>query len=101
MQRVIQALLSIILSIFMTSESFAVGASGFSTQLVGAKALGQGNAFAGLADDPSALYFNPAGITQLKGTQLSVGGEALVAYVNRTGEGVPDDHMKRELAFIP
>lgn len=102
-----QAVFGIILSFFMVSESFAVGASGFSTQLVGAKALGQGNAFAGEADDPSALYFNPAGITQLKGTQLSVGGAAIVPFTDRTnatdvnGAAVPDDHMKRELSIIP
>ena len=101
MKRCIQALLGIILSFFITSESFAVGSSGFSTQLVGAKALGQGNAFAGEADDPSALYYNPAGITQLKGTQVSIGAAGVVAIIDRTGEGVPTDHMKRQLGVLP
>ena len=32
----------------------------------GMKAMGMGGAFVGLADDPTALYYNPAGITQLK-----------------------------------
>ena len=32
---------------------------------VGARALGMGGAFVGLADDQSALYFNPAGLTQI------------------------------------
>src|SRR2546425_12327636 len=101
MQSKIQVLLAIIISFFMVSESFAVGSSGLSTQLVGTKAMGQGNAFAGQADDPSALYYNPAGITQLKGTQVSVGATALLPMTDRTGNGVPDDKMKRQLSFMP
>ncbi|MHC9062867.1 hypothetical protein ACYX34_09280, partial [Nitrospira sp. CMX1] len=33
----------------------------------GAPASGMGNAFAAQADNPSALYYNPAGMTQLRG----------------------------------
>ncbi len=40
----------------------------------GTSASGQGNAFAAQADDPSALYYNPAGMTQLRGVQLLAGG---------------------------
>jgi long-chain fatty acid transport protein len=39
----------------------------------GAAASGQGTAFAAQADDPSALYYNPAGMTQLPGLQMSIG----------------------------
>lgn len=35
--------------------------------------IARGNAFAATADNPSAIYYNPAGITQLQGQQLSVG----------------------------
>ncbi len=34
-------------------------------------ATGQGAAFSAQADDPSALHYNPAGMTQLKGIQFS------------------------------
>jgi len=40
----------------------------------GTAASGQGNAFAAQADDPSALYYNPAGMTQLHGVQIMIGG---------------------------
>lgn len=39
----------------------------------GAAAAGQGSAFSAQVDDPSALYYNPAGITQLPGVQLYFG----------------------------
>jgi long-chain fatty acid transport protein len=43
----------------------------------GAAASGQGAAFAAQADDPSALHYNPAGMTQLQGVQF-YGGLLLV-----------------------
>jgi long-chain fatty acid transport protein len=36
-------------------------------------ATARGNAFAATADNPSAIYYNPAGITQLEGLQARVG----------------------------
>jgi len=43
----------------------------------GAAASGQGTAFAAQADDPSAIHYNPAGMTQLEGVQF-YGGTLLV-----------------------
>jgi len=39
----------------------------------GSAASGMGNAFAAQADDPSALHYNPAGMTQLRGVQNMLG----------------------------
>lgn len=39
-----------------------------------AAASGMGNAFAAQADNPSALHYNPAGMTQLRGVQAMAGG---------------------------
>jgi len=38
-----------------------------------ATAIGRGNAFVATADNPSAIYYNPAGITQLQGQNLQAG----------------------------
>lgn len=40
---------------------------------VGARAVSMGGAFTGLADDASALYYNPAGITKLENTNYMAG----------------------------
>ncbi|MDI6839834.1 MAG: UPF0164 family protein [bacterium] len=37
---------------------------------VGARALGMGNAFVALADDPTAFYWNPAGLVRVKNREL-------------------------------
>jgi len=56
--------------LFTASTSFA---GGFRLPEQGAKAMGMGFAFTAQADDPSAIYFNPAGLTQLKGNNVMVG----------------------------
>src|SRR5512140_3342709 len=38
----------------------------------GARALGMGSAFVAVADDPSAMYWNPAGIADLNGVNVVV-----------------------------
>jgi long-chain fatty acid transport protein len=48
-------------------------AAGFSIFEAGAKALGMGGAFTAQADDPSAMFFNAAGIADLERTQLYLG----------------------------
>lgn len=49
-------------------------AAGFAINEQGARAMGQAMAFAARADDPSAVFFNPAGITQLEGLHFYTGG---------------------------
>jgi long-chain fatty acid transport protein len=48
-------------------------ALGFRNPDQSARATGQGEAFVAQADDASAIYYNPGGLTQLRGTQLTSG----------------------------
>jgi len=59
----------------------SANAGGFRLPEAGAKAMGMGFAFTAQANDPSAIYFNPAGITQLEGQNVKVG----VTYVKENG----------------
>lgn len=68
----------------------------------GAKATGQGEAFVAQADDPSAIFFNPAGIIQLKGTCFSFGGTFIKAACERTGfNSARADNNMDELQYVP
>jgi long-chain fatty acid transport protein len=51
--------------------------SGFQVMTQSARATGMGLAFAGVADDPSAVFFNPAGIGFQEHFSLMVGGSVL------------------------
>lgn len=79
--------------IVITTLAFLVSASafgaGFSIFEQGAKASGMAGAFAATADDPSAIFYNPAGIAQQR--ELSVLAGA--TFINFTNEfnGDPND----------
>lgn len=60
----------LIISLVVSTQLFA---SGFQINEHGARGMGMAGAFTALALDGSALYFNPAGLTQLNGTQIMVG----------------------------
>ena len=60
----------ILVLIFFNQNS--VLAAGLETSGQGARPLGLGGAFTGLADSPEAVYYNPAGITQIKGTEVAL-----------------------------
>ena len=50
-------------------------AGGWNNTLMGIRAIAMGGAFAGLADDPSAVFYNPAGLTQQnEGLHFSING---------------------------
>jgi long-chain fatty acid transport protein len=51
--------------------------SGFQVMTQGARATGMGLAFAGVADDPSAIFYNPAGMGFQEHFSLMVGGSIL------------------------
>ena len=55
----------------VTGSTWALG---FRNPDQDARATGQGEAFVAQADDASAIYYNPAGLTQQTGTQLTSGG---------------------------
>jgi len=65
-------LLSIVLFHLLGWSSWA-RADGIRNPFQGAAAIAQGNAFAAQADDPTAVFYNPAGMTQLHGVQHTAG----------------------------
>ena len=64
--------------LFALLISVQLFAGGFQINEQGAKAMAMADAFTGIANNPSAIFFNPAGITQLNGTQF-LGGVSLIA----------------------
>jgi long-chain fatty acid transport protein len=82
------------------------GAAGFHVHEQGAKAMAMANAFVAQADDPSAIFFNPAGLGFLEGTQFSLGlTTILVPETSFTGRALftPDtqENAKRDIFFPP
>jgi long-chain fatty acid transport protein len=59
--------LAVLLAVVCGTTAFA---NGFNLNGTGSKAIGMGGAFIGLADDPSAVFWNPAGLSQTEKTTL-------------------------------
>lgn len=62
-------------------------AGGFRLPNQDPEAIARGDAFAATADDPSAIYYNPAGITQAEGPEMSAGIYAISADTEFTSPG--------------
>ncbi|NOX89905.1 MAG: transporter [Calditrichaeota bacterium] len=71
-------------------------ASGFSIYEQGSRATALGGAFIARADDPSAVFYNPAGISQLSGWQISVGTTAIQPQFSFTGPSTMDSKFYTE-----
>ncbi len=63
---------TVLAGVGMLAPALALGA-GFSLYEHGARAVALGGAFAATADDPTAVYYNPAGLAFLEGTSVTAG----------------------------
>jgi len=75
-------LLMIALLISLPAAGYAAGFLIFEE---GAKALGTGGAFTAQADDPSAIFYNPAGLCQLDQPMLYLGQTSIIAQSHFAG----------------
>ena len=77
--------------------SIPVSVSGHGILLIDqdAQATARGNAFTATADNPSAIYYNPAGIMQLSGPQIRLGAYGLTYQPNyRSPLGVSSESQR-------
>ena len=84
----IQKIVPAILSLALLTTTTQVQAAGFYIQEQSVKGLG--SAFAGSTtsiDDASTIYFNPAGMTELEGTQINAGVHLIIPNADVTDNG--------------
>lgn len=80
--------LSLLIGSVLSATTINTQASGFA--IIENSASGMGNAFAGaaaVAEDASTVYFNPAGLTNLSGTQLVAAGHIIAPTAKFTNDG--------------
>lgn len=89
------------LAILLISTNF-IFPSGFQLNEFGARAMGMGGAFTAIANDPSAIFFNPAGITQLKGFNLAFGTNVITLGSSFRGPSPSiTEHKLKNQVFTP
>lgn len=101
-RRALRALLALPLLALPAGAS----ASGFAIESQGARAMGFAGAYVAQAADPSAIFYNAAGIAFLKGKQLYISGAVASLSTDFTGSGpVPKagtvEQSANGLALLP
>jgi long-chain fatty acid transport protein len=87
----------VMIALLLPHTSFA---SGFRISNHGAKATAMGNAFTATADNPSAIAYNPAGLTNSKGTNIYLGATAVIPSITyRSPTGISED--TEDQVFFP
>ena len=85
------------LCILLTMAIFSTVSASNGTQIgnVGARSTAMASCFRGLADDWSAVFFNPAGLTQL-GTKWTIGGSMgiIMPSGSYNAHAYPDNHYQ-------
>jgi long-chain fatty acid transport protein len=89
---------SIIVSMVFATMSFGAG---LQVPEQGVAAMGMGMGFIGKADDLSAIYYNPAGLTQLKGTHIYLSMGAIAPKATYTRTGFSGEETKDDLIPVP
>src|SRR5262245_5646846 len=89
--------------LFWSSSSvFGLGTSGISNEAaVSAAALGAFNTVTAQADDPTAVYFNPAGLVQLKGLAVSINLNTVSAEVEHESPSGATTESETGLIHVP
>lgn len=77
-------------ALFMLLAAQSAFGAGFGLYEGSARGNALGGAMVGRADDPSALFFNPAGITQLPGIQFMAGATAILPSMDVTTTNMYD-----------
>jgi long-chain fatty acid transport protein len=80
----------VVILVLTVGLSTGLYSNGLNLNGTGTKAISMGGAFIGLADDYSAVFWNPAGLTQMKDMSLSVFAVDLI----------PDATYKFDLALV-
>lgn len=75
--------------------------SGYGVFTQGATALGQGNAVTAHTDGPYSIFYNPALITKLEGTQVEIGTTAVLAWHEFDSEQFPGQSSTNHETFLP
>lgn len=79
----------------------SVNAAGFRLADQDAKATGMGNAFTAVADNASAVWYNPAAITNLEGTNVELGTVMVAPSMEHKNTNGTTDEIENKLHIPP
>ena len=92
-----RSLLILIFSAFVFADDYH-----YKSVLIGERAIGLGGAYVAISDDPSAVYYNPAGLRNARAGQFNATANAFHSTENRYRNIAPgQDFATKSSGFIP
>ncbi len=99
MRRLTASALVLVVAALLASRT-ETAASGFAINAQGAAGAGRSAAFVAQADDPSAVFYNPAGISQLDRTSVLVGTTILRPHTDYEPSAAGNSVSERERYYV-
>jgi long-chain fatty acid transport protein len=105
-QRIRYPLFGVALAIALLFVASPAYPSGFQLMTQGARAMGMGLAFTAVADDPTAVFYNPAGLSWQDKPGVTIGG-SLASRVSADFQGTNPypgpvtEHVQNQNFFLP
>jgi len=88
--------------VFLAKNGLCAGSGAFRLEVPDAEALGKGAAFVAQADNPSAIYYNPAGLTQLDGKlNVSLGASIVQPFCTYEDNSGNQTDRRKQIFTIP
>ncbi|MBF0485869.1 MAG: transporter [Candidatus Omnitrophica bacterium] len=84
-----------------STQAFAVGSGAYRIEVPDAGAMGMGSAFVGDASSPAAVYYNPAGMTQIVKSSVSIGASLIQPKMDHTSTTGAKTKEDRDSFVIP
>ncbi len=91
----------VLLLVGLMAMASSVNAAGFRLSEQDAKANGMGNSFVAVADNASAVWYNPAAMTELEKTNLSLGTVMVYPTMEHTNVSGTKDKIENTLHVPP
>ncbi|MFH1782635.1 MAG: outer membrane protein transport protein [Candidatus Omnitrophota bacterium] len=90
-----------ILSLMCQAPAFAIGAGGFRNEVVSARTMGRGSAGCAQTDDAAAVHYNPAAMTELGKSAISLGYTLEAPETKHTATNGTETSMTDQTFLIP
>jgi long-chain fatty acid transport protein len=89
-------------TLFFCQYAYGAGSGAYRLEVPDAEAMGKGSAFVAQANNPSAIYYNPAGIIQLKGNNyFSVGTTVIQPFMEYKDNSGNETKRRKQQFVIP
>lgn len=96
LKRLILTIIPVLLVFFFVGS---VHAELFENNTLGGRVLGMGGAFTGLSDDNYALFYNPAGLAGLRGMNITLNYQPVLAVDDVSSIGIIGSYSIKNLGF--